>query len=56
MIDPKTQEIKAASEYCNEKIHELCEIYDQVFAAFLAGIEWQKKRPPIKPEKEYYGG
>lgn len=49
------EEIDAAIEYCKEN-PELDAIHDQIADAFLAGIVWQKHRPEIKPDKEYYGG
>lgn len=29
--------------------------YDKVYDAFLAGVEFQKARYNVKPDKEYYG-
>lgn len=55
MTKSEKQEIDAAIEYC-KKNQELDIIHNQIADAFLAGIAWQKKRPEIKPEKEYYGG
>ncbi len=55
MTNGEEQEKNAASDYCkasNIVGPEYYEIYD----AFHAGIEWQKHRPKVKPDKEYYGG
>lgn len=48
------EEIDAAVEYAKEHA-DLGLDYNQVYDAFLAGVQWQKKRPPVKPDKEYYG-
>ena len=48
------EEIDAAFEYAKEKATIGLD-YDQVYDAFLAGIEWQKNRYK-DPEIEYYGG
>lgn len=53
MTKLEQQEQDAALEYC--KTNELQSQSDAYFA-FLAGVQWQKTRPPIKPEREYYGG
>ena len=55
MTKSEKQEIDAATEYCMESA-TIGLNYNEVYDAFLAGIAWQKKRPEIKPEKEYYGG
>lgn len=48
-------EIVAAVEYGKE--HATIGLdYNQVYDAFLAGIDWLKKRWTTGPEKEYYGG
>jgi hypothetical protein len=48
------EEIDAAVEYGKE--HATLGLdYNQVYDAFLAGIDWQKNRY-FPPEKEYYGG
>ena len=48
------EEIDAAVEY--GKNHATLGLdYNQVYDAFLAGIDWLKKRWRSKPEKEYYG-
>ena len=54
MTKGEQEEIDAAVEYGKEHA-DLGLDYNQVYDAFLAGIKWQKKRPPIKPDKEYYG-
>lgn len=54
MTKGEEQEVDAAVEYGKQHA-TLGQDYNQVFDAFLAGIEWQKKRPAVKPEKEYYG-
>ena len=46
--------IDAAVEY-GKKNATLGFDYNQVYDAFLAGVEWQKGRY-FQPEKEYYGG
>jgi len=49
------REIDAAVEYATLNVtpgHD----YNQVYDAFLAGIEWLKNNWNKKPEKEYYGG
>lgn len=55
MTKSEKEEIDAAIEYC-KKNPELDIIHNQIADAFLAGVVWQKQRPEIKPEKEYYGG
>jgi hypothetical protein len=55
MTDSEKQEIDAASEYCKAFSTRTIN-YDEIYNAFLAGVAWQKQRPEIKPEREYYGG
>ena len=47
------EEIEAAVKYAKE-----CGASDQthVYDAFLAGIDWLRKKFAKKPEREYYGG
>ena len=47
-------EIDAAVKYAKER-EAIGLDYNQVYDAFLAGVDWQKKQPPVKPKKEYYG-
>lgn len=54
MMERNQQEIDAAVEYGNEHAAQGLD-YNQVYDAFLAGVDWQKKQPPVKPTKEYYG-
>ena len=53
-ITHSIEEIDAASEYA-ELRSEVGVSYDEVFDAFLAGIDFQKNRYK-EPEREYYGG
>ena len=55
MTKGEKEEMDAAIEYCS-KNPELATIYNQIADAFLAGVVWQKRRPKVKPDKEYYGG
>ena len=55
MTKSEKEEIDAAIEYC-ENNPELDAIHSQIADAFLAGVMWQKRRPKVKPDKEYYGG
>ena len=53
-MDRDQTEIDAAVEYGKE--HATLGLdYNQVYDAFLAGIDWQKGRYK-EPEEEYYGG
>lgn len=48
------EEIDAAVEYGRE--HATLGLdYNQVYDAFLAGIDWLKERRRSTPDKEYYG-
>ena len=48
-------ESDAAREYADLRA-ETGSSYAEVFDAFLAGIDWLRRRWTNKPEKEYYGG
>lgn len=53
--DRDQAEIDAAVDYGKE--HATLGLdYNQVYDAFLAGIDWLKERWRSKPEVEYYGG
>ena len=48
-------EIDAAVDYGKE--HATLGLdYNQVYDAFLAGIDWLREKRTKKPEREYYGG
>ena len=48
------EEIDAAVDYGKE--HATLGLdYNQVYDAFLAGIDWLKAKWRSKPDKEYYG-
>ena len=49
------EEIDAAVEY-GKKNATIGLDYDQVYDAFLAGIDWLRDKWTKKPDKEYYGG
>ena len=55
MTKSEKEEMDAAIEYCKANM-ELDVIHNQMANAFLAGVVWQKHRPKVKPDKEYYGG
>ena len=54
-MDRDQMEIDAAVEY-GKKHATLGLDYNQVYDAFLAGVDWLRKRWTSKPEREYYGG
>ena len=51
----RQEEIDAAVEYGRE--HATLGLdYNQVYDAFLAGIDWLRSQLTKKPDREYYGG
>jgi hypothetical protein len=46
--------IKGAVDYAKEHADPGLD-YDKVYDAFLAGVEFQKARYNVKPDREYYG-
>ena len=60
MTDRRQEEIDAAFEYAKNATNAIGPDAGNVnashfYAAFLAGVEWQKHRPPYKLDREYYG-
>jgi len=53
-MERSKKELDAALEYGKE--HGTAGVdYDQIYDAFLAGIDWHKNQATTKPDREYYG-